>query len=219
MRLNPLAERPWKGLLWLTLEEAGVVVARDRVRIPYRLPDGRELYAKIVTTTGRVWCEPPPLSVGGLVPFGLETLPVDRRDESLLFVNEGESCALAVREALAKWDRFPGGVYTIALPGAGTWRPAWRDYVKDFRHIVVVPDGDEPGDRMADAVLRDLPWSRRVLLPAGEDARSIVQAGGARGLMPFLAAADLSWRMKAALLFTDGYETFKELVDGGLVDG
>ena len=43
---------------------------------------------------------------------------------------------------------------------------------------------------MIDTVWRDIRWARPVVLPAGEDARSILQRNGARALDGFLERAD-----------------------------
>lgn len=197
----PLTERPWKGVSFLVLEAADVVVEPAEVRLPYCEPTGAVRYWRVKRGDGREWFAPKPTAVGGLLPFGLETLPREPEDaeSACLFLTEGESDCLAIREAFAEWARFPGGVYAIGLPGAGSWRPAWRGYLERFRTILIVPDGDPAGDRMAVAVRRNLRWARLVMLDEGQDARSLLQAGGAAALLPFLEGADRRWRIEVAL--------------------
>ncbi len=207
MTFDPLAERPWKGISYLVLEPAGVVVQPSGVRIPYREPAGSGRYWRVKRADGREWFEPKPSRRGGLIPLGVETLSLEaERDElsgACLFVTEGESDALALREAFAEWSLFPRGVFVIALPGAGSWRREWRTYLERFETIFVIPDGDPAGDRMARAVRRDLRWTRLVMLPEGDDARSIVQAGGGGALVPHLEDADRRFRVEAALRLSD----------------
>jgi len=62
---DALAERPWKRIAWLVLAEAGVVVEPDRVRLPYREPDGAVRYWRVKSACGNEWFEPRPTSCGG----------------------------------------------------------------------------------------------------------------------------------------------------------
>jgi Toprim-like len=204
---SALAERPWKGISFLVLDAAGFVVFRNEVRLPYRERAGAIRFWRVKRADGREWFEPKPTEAGGLIPFGLETLPLhlqgDELEDVCLFITEGESDCLALREVFAEWSRFPRGVRVVALPGARSWRRTWRMYFARFPVIVVVPDGDPSGDRMARAVRADLPWSRLVLLPEGKDVREIVQSGGGEALLPYLEDAEWRWRVDAAMRLSD----------------
>lgn len=214
MRPQPVLERPWKGLLWLTLEEAGAVFDGEIVRIPYRRPDASVHAWRIMAPGGRCWWEPAGLE---LLPFGLETLPPagDTRRAALL-IAEGESDALALREAFAAVA--PGSTveafHALGLPGAGTWRPEWAAYFDGISLIYVVGDGDAAGRRMIDTVCRDLPWARPVWLPEGEDARSLLQRHGPRALDPLLERADEVAKLCLVFEVARDYDDFIALLRG-----
>jgi hypothetical protein len=178
----------WKGLPGYVLNEAGVRRDRDVVRLPYRLPDG-SLYAnRVVADNGRRWWEPG--DGRPVIPFGLDRLEDSPyRRYRVLAVCEGESDALAVWAALAHH-----GVDVLGIPGAGTWKPEWRDYIAktDERYAAVyaVGDGDDAGRHMNDAVVRDVPDACAIWLPEGDDARALVQRDGGDALLDLFAEAD-----------------------------
>jgi hypothetical protein len=216
--LNALnSERPWKGISFLVLDKADVVVGRDdRVRVPYRLPDGTVFRERFFARDGRVWWGPG----DRLIPFGLETLPPpDKAARSALIICEGESDTLAVREAFAATP--PGNpieaFYAIGLPGARAWRPQWASLVDAFNVIYLLGDGDNAGRQMVDAVHRNLPWSRPVWLPEGTDARSILQTHGPRALDPYLDRADEVAKLCVAFMTATTYEEFVQLMSGRAV--
>jgi hypothetical protein len=193
-----LVERPWKGISFLVLDQAGVRLDRDLAAIPYRRPDGTTHRWHYVTLRGRYWWGPG----DGLIPLGLETLPPPGEAEHrALLVAEGESDCFALREAFAATttDNPIRGYHAIALPGAGTWRPDWRHHFEPFPLVYLVGDGDASGRRMMDTILADVPWARPVMLPAGEDARSILQRDGARALDLHLERADRAATVWAAM--------------------
>jgi hypothetical protein len=185
-------ERPttcWKGLGFDILGAAGVEdLVEQGIAIPYRLPDGRLAYTKRIAVDGRSWYEPSPISVGGLIPFGLESVSWARlRGDDILLVCEGESDALCARERIAEWDGRR--VLTLGMPGATSWRSSWAKYVRPFAAVFVIPDADVAGRRMAGKVRVDCPWVRVVDLPDGDDLRSFVQREGAQALLPLLDEA------------------------------
>ena len=189
--------RTWKGLGVDVVLEAGIEGLYDGgVAIPYRLPDGSFVYQKRIGATGSSWYEPSPLDVGGLVPYGLESVCWEGlREDDILIVAEGESDALAAREHIAELDSRR--VFTLGLPGASTWREAWLRFLRPFSAVYVVPDGDEAGRKMAAAVKHDCRWARVVVLEQGDDLRGLIQREGAEALLPFLDEA--SWRLQLEL--------------------
>ena len=152
--------RPWKGLGRVTLDEAGVEFESGLVLVPSRRPDGSVHNRHVFAEGGRCWWETPGRE---LIPFGLERLPstdVDRAGLRLL-VCEGESDALAVREAFALVD-VGTTFHVMGLPGSSTWRQEWRGFLEPFDCVYLLGDGDDAGWRMMNVVLRDVPWARPV---------------------------------------------------------
>ena len=208
-------ERPWKGISFLVLDEAGVTIDDDGLtRIPYRLCDGCVFRERFVAPNGRTWWGPGTQ----LIPFGLETLPdADQASNSALFLCEGESDTLAAREAFAgvPADSPIDAYFAVGLPGAGAWRSEWALLFEDFDVIYLLGDGDPAGRAMIDAVYRDLPWSRPVWFPEGEDVRSVLQSEGPRALDPYLDRADQIARLCVAFFASDTYAEFVRLMTDG----
>jgi hypothetical protein len=165
----------WKGIAAVTLLDAGVTRSSSGVvRVPYRDSVGAESNAKLFALDGRSWWERRGL---GVTPFGLELVaPTDQRAERQLWIAEGESDALCLREHYAEWRGLP--VDVIGLPGAGTWRSEWRCHLDRYAAAVCFPDGDQAGERMADAITSCTPWAIRVRLPEGRDVRDVLQHDG-----------------------------------------
>ncbi len=56
---NPHAERPWKGISWLVLDEAGVYCDHTGVvHVPYRTRDGKVHREHLFGESGRTWWTP-----------------------------------------------------------------------------------------------------------------------------------------------------------------
>jgi len=211
MKPQPLHERPWKGLLWSVLEDAGVMFTDTGLTvIPYRGRDGAVHNRRIVAPSGRCWWETSGL---GLIPMGLETIPANTTDWALL-ICEGESDTLACREAFAgtAGGHHLRGFVVLGCPGSTCWQPKWREHVEGFDLIYPVGDGDEPGRAFAWSVQASVPWARPVRLPDGADARAILQAEGPRALDSYLVEADRDAVLKAAFWHADSVDEFCELV-------
>ncbi|MDP9308187.1 MAG: hypothetical protein M3P15_07740 [Actinomycetota bacterium] len=215
-----LAERPWRGISFLVLDDAGVTVdAEGNARIPYRLPDGREHNAKVICADGRTWYEKRDLD---LIPLGLETLPDAATDPAsvAILIAEGESDALALREAFAG-TAGPHPIKTfcvLGLPGARSWQAKWREHVERFPLIYLAGDGDEAGRAMNADLKRDLPWARPVWLEWGEDVRGTLQQHGARALDHVLQDADRDAALWASFVLADNIEACEALLTGREVD-
>lgn len=182
----------WKGLDTLTLLLAGVYQRSDGcVVVPYRLPGGAVFREKLFPPGGRSYWAPGQ----GLLPFGLEQLAQPgQRDRRLLWLAEGESDALALREHYASWRSYP--VDVLGLPGAGTWRREWAQHVAGYQGVYVFPDGDSAGERMAAAITDSVRWAVVAYLPAGADVRGVVQRQGADELDQHIIDAE-----RVALLY------------------
>lgn len=73
------------------------------------------------------------------------------------------------------------GFVATTSGGAGSWRPEFNEFFKG-RHVVIVPDADEPGKRYGDQVAHELfdlaSQVRIVRLPFGKDVTDFLQLGG-----------------------------------------
>jgi hypothetical protein len=175
----------WKGLDAGVLSVAGVWQdAGGRIGVPYRLPDGSLHNTKLFDGNGRTWWQTRDLPV---LPLGLELLP-DERWQRLVWLAEGESDALCLRQHFAEWRGQ--SVDVLGIPGAGTWKPEWAQYVEGFDSVLVFPDADEAGERMAAAITASVPSAAVVRLPDGEDVRSVVQRDGPDALAPHILGAE-----------------------------
>lgn len=202
----------WKGIAPWVLADAGVEEHDGLTYVPYLNESGSTVVCKVFGSGARAWYEPAGVE---LLPFGLERLPRSSwiAARSALLVTEGESDALAAREYFFEGDSRILTWHVIGLPGAGTWRPAWRTYLEPFPIVYLLGDGDEAGRKMNATVRKDIPWARPVSLPDGKDVRGVLQRDGREGLLPYLAAADVDARLAAALKLVPDVDAFFELLD------
>jgi hypothetical protein len=145
----------------------------------------------------------------------LETLPApDQAAQRALFVAEGESDALALREAFAgvTFDNPIRGYHVLGVPGAGLWRDEWASFAAGFPLVYPIGDGDARGRELNAAVRRSIPWARPVWLPEGEDARAMLQRSGSRALDPLLEQADRDAELVAAFLLAEDLAAFEALL-------
>jgi DNA primase len=165
------------------------------VVVPYRRPDRTTFRCKVFPASGGSYWGPGE----GLLPFGLEQLrQPPERDGRLLWIAEGESDCLALRENYAAWRDYP--VDALGLPGAGTWRAEWARHLAGYRGVYVFPDGDQAGERMATAITASVRWAVVTYLPAGEDVRGLVQSRGPGELDRHIVEAERVALLYAALV-------------------
>ena len=88
-------------------------------------------------------------------------------------ITEGEIDAIVATEIL--------GIPTMGIPGAQMWsahKSIWVPVFKNFSRVLVLRDGDDAGQELADAVSDSLKWRARTIeIPKGEDVSSMVAAG------------------------------------------
>lgn len=86
----------------------------------------------------------------------------------VLFLTEGEPDTWAI-ETLA-------GYPAVGIPGAQAWKahPYWARCFVNFPLLILASDGDDAGDQLSAAVAHDLPETRIVRLPDGDDANSLL---------------------------------------------
>jgi hypothetical protein len=94
-------------------------------------------------TTGYIW------NLDGVkrVPYRLPELLADKK--ATVLVVEGEKCVEALREI--------GFCATCNVGGAGKWSKQESIYLQD-RHVIILPDCDEPGVHHAQLVAGSLMW-------------------------------------------------------------
>ena len=79
------------------------------------------------------------------------------------------------------------GLAACGMPGASYWKPWMGLAFAGCERVFVWADGDEAGDRLADAVTDSLQQAVRVTVPRGADVNSLLTEGGAAcvtGLIP-----------------------------------
>ena len=134
-------------------------------------------------------------------------------ENDILFLCEGESDTLAVRDSIATLD--DRRVFALGLPGAATWRSEWASYLKRFATLYVVGDGDEAGHRMAARVITDVPWARPIWMPENKDARNVLQSDP-DDFLDLIAQADTTALRFAALMLASKPDEYTEMIGGGL---
>lgn len=79
------------------------------------------------------------------------------------------------------------GLAACGMPGASYWKDWMSLAFAGCERVFVWADGDEAGDRLAEAVTDSLQQAVRVTVPRGEDVNSLLVEGGAAcvtGLIP-----------------------------------
>ena len=86
----------------------------------------------------------------------------------VLFLTEGEPDVWAVTTLAG----FPA----VGIPGSKAWErhPYWARCFVNFPLLILPADGDDAGEQLAAAVAHDLPETRIVRLPDGDDANSLL---------------------------------------------
>lgn len=95
---------------------------------------------------------------------------------SPLFVVEGEPAAVSVRSA---------GFQAVAVPGASSWSNEWSWMIARFKRVVILPDCDEPGRKLALQIVGVVPHAEIVDLDHsrhdGYDIGDFLVEAGLRG--------------------------------------
>jgi len=174
----------WRGLPAWALKEANVRTEDgSRVVLPYYLLDGRLYAERVVAIDGRRWWRPG--DGRPVIPYGLAWLEEPRfRRYRVLLLAEGESDALAAWGALAHH-----GVDVLGVPGAGTWKPEWRDHLDGYCAAYVAGDGDDAGRALTRRVTHDT-GAQPLELADGDDLRALIQRGGGDAVLELMSAAD-----------------------------
>ena len=165
----------WKQLDSIVLADARVTRRPDGVvRVPYFDESRREVNAKLHGARGCWWEQ----RGVGVIPYGLDRLaPQGARGSRLMWIAEGESDTLALRAHYPAWRSSP--VDVVGCPGSSSWQPGWVRLLDGYAGVYVFPDGDSAGERFADAVRACVPLAVHVSMPAGRDARDVLQQDAA----------------------------------------
>lgn len=92
------------------------------------------------------------------------------RAGEVIGITEGEIDAIAATERV--------GIPSVGVPGASSWLSIWTPLFRDFQHVLLFADGDEPGRAWAARVSDEIGWRARVIqCPDGEDVSSMVASG------------------------------------------
>lgn len=87
-------------------------------------------------------------------------------------VAEGELDALSLNIA---------GIPAVGVSGIEKWREHWVNIFEDFLRVYVFEDGDAPGKKFGDVLVREV-GAIRVPMPPGEDVNSMLVKHGAEHL-------------------------------------
>ena len=74
------------------------------------------------------------------------------------------------------------GIPAVGIPGVDTWgsRPEWREIFTGYSRVLVFADQDEPGQKLANRILRDLDTAHVVSLPAKDVNDAYLQFGAGK---------------------------------------
>ena len=115
--------------------------------------------------------EPKYMSTGG-APRLYNTMALEQADQlGYVALCEGEFDAIILTGLC--------GIPAVGIPGVDTWgsRPEWREIFTGFSRVLVFPDQDEPGQKLATRILRDLDTAHVVSLPAKDVNQAYLECG------------------------------------------
>jgi DNA primase len=113
------------------------------------------------------------------IPTGIklkDTLPfiAQRGISRKAIICEGETDALC----FASNTKHYQDAYVLGVPGATSFANVWASFLRNANHIYLVPDADEPGEKLVHKICSLLPRTRVVRLDEGEDLTDAVMARG-----------------------------------------
>lgn len=139
------------------------VKGRKVLRIPYYGEDGQELRARFRSQTGKWWeGRNQPIHL-----YGIDRL-ADAKPGDPVTVCEGES------DCHALWS---AGFLAVGVPGATTWRPAWKKFLKGLE-VYVWEEPDQGGTQLTSSVTKDLPRARIIHADGAKDPAELRSQNG-----------------------------------------
>lgn len=168
------ADKPRRETVWDYVDEQGEI----RYQVVRYDQAGQKTYRqRQISSAGPVW------NMAGVIPLPYR-LPEILASALPVFICEGEKAADAVAAL--------GLLATTNHGGAGKWSPALNDWFRG-RHVVILPDNDEAGERHARAVADALTGTARTIrilrlpdLPPKGDAVDWTVMGGDRDTLTSL---------------------------------
>lgn len=102
--------------------------------------------------------------------FGVQNF---RAESTIIGITEGEADAIVATSVL--------GLPSIGISGANKWCSWWSHCFEGYEEVIVLQDGDEPGEKLSKAVGANLYNTNVRIVPmwTGEDVSSSVLARGA----------------------------------------
>lgn len=65
------------------------------------------------------------------------------------------------------------GLPTVGIPGATLWQSHWAEMFKGYETVIVLADGDDPGEKLGRTISKQLSNVKLIHFPDGEDVNSI----------------------------------------------
>jgi DNA primase len=94
-------------------------------------------------------------------------------DSPVICVTEGELDAIACGMA---------GLPAVGISGASKWLKHWQYCFEGYDEVIVLADGDKPGEKLASNVSNHVYSSRVITFPSGQDVNSYLVEHGPEAL-------------------------------------
>jgi DNA primase len=94
-------------------------------------------------------------------------------DSPVICVTEGELDAIACGMA---------GLPAVGISGASKWLKHWQYCFEGYEEVIVLADGDKPGEKLASNVSNHVYSSRVITFPSGQDVNSYLVEHGPEAL-------------------------------------
>lgn len=134
--------------------------------IPYLTPTGSvtTIRYRNLTNVGPKYLSPP-----GDIPRIYNTEALERATRAII-ITEGELDAISAEVA---------GFPAVGLPGAQSWRPAWRRLFLQYDQVMVLQDDDDAGKEFAYKIQSELENARTIVMKRGDVNDFLVKNGPA----------------------------------------
>lgn len=134
--------------------------------LPYLTPSGSVTTIRYRNLSG---VGPKYLSVPGDVPRIYNTNALERASRAVC-VTEGEIDAISTEIA---------GLPAVGLPGAQSWKPAWRRLFMQYDQVMVLQDDDDAGKEFSYKIQSNLDNARTIVMRRGDVNSYLLEHGAA----------------------------------------